>query len=116
MGFTAPEHPIYVPQTMEELTRPLYPDTATASEPLLQTLSAVLQMPVQEEPPCSYAGYLTEGMSSMNVHTLAGPDYYYGSTLDSQSGPYFCEPPNGDEDLVKDTQNLLNQLHGYSLY
>ncbi|KAG1772567.1 hypothetical protein EV702DRAFT_1048540 [Suillus placidus] len=106
MGLTAPEHPIYMPQTMQELTRPLYP--GTASEPPLQSSSAALQMPVQVEPLHSYAGYLTG-----DSHT--SPAYYYGSTSDSQSGPYY-EPPDEDENMVKETQELLSKLHGYSFY
>ncbi|KAG1774778.1 hypothetical protein EV702DRAFT_1047330 [Suillus placidus] len=106
MGLTAPEHPIYVPQTMQELTRPLYP--GTASEPPLQSSSAALQMPVQAEPLHSYTGYLTG-----DSHT--SPAYYYGSTSDSQSGPYY-EPPDEDENMVKETQELLSKLHGYSFY
>lgn len=114
MGLTAPEHPIYVPQTMEELIRPLYP--RTASQPLLQSSSAVLETPAQEELLSSHAGDLIASMSSTAVQPHTSSDFYYGSTSDSQSGPYYCEPHNEDEDLViDDTKRMLNNLGRYWL-
>ncbi|KIK32900.1 hypothetical protein CY34DRAFT_18734 [Suillus luteus UH-Slu-Lm8-n1] len=112
MGLMALEHPIYVPQTMAELTRPLF--TGTTSQPLLQSSSAEPQIPVQEELLSSCAGNLTESTSSTD-DTSTSPTYNYGSTLDSQSGIYY-EPISEDEDLVLDTQRMLNRFDGYAFY
>jgi hypothetical protein len=115
MGLTAPEHPIYVPQTMEDLIRPLHP--GTASQPLLQSSSAVPQMPAEEEPPSSYAGDLIPSVSSTAVQPHTSSDFCYGSTSDSQSGPYYYESLNEDEDLViDDTKRMLNNFGRYWLY
>lgn len=108
----APEHPIYVPQTMAELTRPLL--TGTTSQPLLQSSSAEPQIPVQEELLSSCAGNLTASASSTD-DTSTSPAYNYGPTSDSQSGIYY-EPISEDEDLVIDTQRMLNRFDRYGFY
>ncbi|KAG1797953.1 hypothetical protein EV424DRAFT_1546434 [Suillus variegatus] len=107
LGLVGPEDPIYVPQTMQELTRPLYAGPST-SQPFLQSSSAVLPVPAQEEP-YSYTSDLTAGGSSMAVHAHTSTTYY-GPASDSQFGLYYCAPPDEDEG----PQDPLNQ--GYSFY
>ncbi|KAG2051381.1 hypothetical protein BDR06DRAFT_1061555 [Suillus hirtellus] len=87
LGLVGPEDPIYVPQMMQELTRPLYAGPSI-NQPFLQSLPAVLPVPAQEEP-YSYTSDLT---------------------ADSQFGLYYCAPPDEDEG----PQDPLNQ--GYSFY